>query len=187
MVRSWLASFSILMLVIALGCGDVDPITPEASEDEIAISNVITQRWMRGYMTEDVELYESAFWKDGFLYYSDMGTPTDPSDFVQFDDIRDELDSARRVFDRYQDIEIEVSEPEITMLSEVKAVVRNHYKIQGFVADGTSLEGGYTGWYAEGDNEFTFEKRKSPDGKLEWRITEWLDEAVHPDDIDNEA
>lgn len=186
MSRMWLVMLSTLMAVM-LGCGDVTSVIPERSEDEIAISNVITQRWMRGYMTEDVELYESAYWAEGFEYKSDMGTPTDPGDDLLFDNIDDELRSARNIFESYQDLEIEVSEPEITIVSDDKAVVRNHYKIQGFVADGTSLEGGYNGWYAEGDNEFTFERREAPDGTLEWRITQWQDEAVNPEDIDNEA
>ena len=187
MLKFWLGPVCFLLLIFAIGCGDVDQIEKPQSEDEIAISNVIKQRWQRGYMTEDLELYQSAYWAEGFLYRSDMGTPTDPSDDVIFDDIRDELESAKRVFSAYQDIEIEISDPDITLVGDNKAIVRNHYKIQGFVADGTSLEGGYTGWYAEGDNEFTFEKREAPDGTVEWRITQWIDEAVNPADIDNEA
>ena len=56
--------------------------------------------------------------------------------------------------------------------------VRNHYRIQGFVLDGEAFVGEFTGWYAEGDNLFIFEKR---DG--EWRITEWHDESFNDEEI----
>lgn len=173
---------ALLMTTIAtlwLGCGDTDEVD-SVDGAELAISDVLTGRWQRGYMTEDVTLYQSAYWEDGFQYHADMGTPTDPSDDVIFDDLSVELDSAMAVFARYQDIEIEVTEPEIELMDESTAVVRQHYRIQGFVSDGTSLEGGYTGWYAEGDSEFTFEQREAADGSTEWRIASWLDEATPP-------
>ena len=131
-------------------------------------------------------MYMSAFWEDGFLYVSDMGTMADKTDDVIFDDIRIERDSAKHVFDSYQDIEIELSEPPEIQLNtdRTRAEVRNHYRIQGFVADGNSLEGGYTGWFAEGNNIFTFELRKSEGSdKQEWRITEWKDEAYSEEQI----
>ena len=37
-----------------------------------------------------------------------------------------------------------------------------------------SLEGGFIGWFAEGDNRLTFEFRQG-----EWRITKWLDDAFN--------
>ena len=40
-----------------------------------------------------------------------MGTPDDATDDVKFDDIREERESAIRVFSLYQDIEIELDEP----------------------------------------------------------------------------
>ena len=110
-----------------------------------------------------------------------MGTPDDATDDVKFDDIREERDSAIRVFSLYQDIEIELEEPpEVELNAERnRAEVRVHYRIQGFVADGVSLEGGYTGWYAEGDNLFIFELRNG-----EWRILEWIDEAFSEEKIE---
>ena len=126
-------------------------------------------------MTENLELYLSAFWDDGFLFHSDMGTPEDASDDVSFTDIQEERDSAVRVFERFDDIEIEISALEIKMVSESQAIARHHYRIQGFVAEGERLEGGFTGWFAEGDNEFTFERRRTADGQMEWRITKWMD------------
>lgn len=168
----------LVILTFFMGCGNVDKfqVTPE---DNLEINKVL-KRWREGYETEDVETYISAFWSQGFRYISDMGTDGDKTDDLLFDDIRDERDSATHVFTRFQDIEIELSIPPEIVVTEdgTGAEVRNHYRIQAFVADGESLEGGFTGWFAEGDNLFVFEKR---DG--EWRITEWHDEAYNDAEI----
>ena len=156
--------------------GKIQTISPE---ELLAISDVL-DRWREGYETESIETYLSAYWPQEFRYASDMGTDGDNTDDLVFDDIRDERDSAIRVFGQFQDIEIELSSPpEISMNEDgTTAEVWNHYRIQGFVADGQLLEGGFTGWYAEGGNLFIFKKR---DG--EWRITEWHDEAFNLQEI----
>ena len=176
-----------LLLVFSLltSCGDVSSVTKVQSK-ELVLINQVLKNWREGYQSEDLDRYMSAFWEDGFLYVSDMGTDADKTDDVIFDDIRDERDSAQRVFARFQDIEIELSEPPEIQLNadRTRAEVRNHYRIQGFVADGDSLEGGYTGWFAEGNNVFTFELRTNEDSdKQEWRITEWRDEAFSEEQI----
>ena len=176
-----------LLLVFSLltSCGDVSSVTKVQSK-ELVLINQVLKNWREGYQSEDLDRYMSAFWEDGFLYVSDMGTMNDKTDDVIFDDIRDERDSAQRVFARFQDIEIELSEPPEIQLNpdRTRAEVRNHYRIQGFVADGDSLEGGYTGWFAEGNNIFTFELRTDQDSdQQEWRITEWKDEAYSEEQI----
>ena len=175
-----------LLLVFSLltSCGDVGSVTKVQSK-ELVLINQVLKNWREGYQSEDLDRYMSAFWEDGFLYVSDMGTDADKTDDVIFDDIRDERDAAQRVFARFQDIEIELSEPPEIQLNtdRTRAEVRNHYRIQGFVADGSSLQGGHTGWFAEGDNVFTFELRTNKDGKQEWRITEWKDEAYSEEQI----
>ena len=176
-----------LLLVFSLlaSCGDVSSVTKVQSK-ELVLINQVLKNWREGYQSEDLDRYMSAFWEDGFLYVSDMGTDADKTDDVIFDDIRDERDSAQRVFARFQDIEIELSEPPEIQLNadRTRAEVRNHYRIQGFVADGDSLEGGFTGWFAEGNNIFTFELRTSKDSDTqEWRITEWRDEAYSEEQI----
>ena len=52
------------------------------------ISPFVRLLWEKGtaYENEDVDAYISVFWEEGFRYYSDMGTPDDLSDFVEFDD-----------------------------------------------------------------------------------------------------
>ena len=168
-----------ILLFCFTGCGDVDKFNATLPEDRLAINGVL-KRWREGYETEDIEMYMNTYWAQGFRYVSDMGTDGDKTDDLIFDDIRDERDSAIRVFRKYQDIEIELSKPpEVQMNKEGdEAEVRNHYRIQGFVADGESLEGGYTGWFAEGDSLFIFQKRDE-----EWRITEWHDEAFNDEEI----
>ena len=174
----------LLTLGVLASCGDVSSVTKVQSKERVLINQVLKD-WREGYQGEDLDRYMGAFWEDGFLYVSDMGTRDDKTDDVIFDDIRDERDSAQRVFARFQDIEIELSEPPEVQLNtdRTRAEVRNHYRIQGFVADGVSLEGGYTGWFAEGNNVFTFELRTDGDSEQEWRITEWRDEAYSEEQI----
>ena len=148
-------------------------------EDHLAINGVL-KRWREGYEIEDIETYMSAYWSQGFRYVGDFGTEGDKTDDLVFDDIRDERDAAIRVFSQFQDVKLELTVPaQITVIEEnTRVEVRNHYRIQGFVPDGESFEGEFTGWYAEGDNLFIFEKR---DG--DWRITEWYDEAFKAEEI----
>ena len=185
MLESFARALCLLVIsILIVGCGDVDPVDVPLTGEELTIVAVL-KKWRTGYENEDVDTYISTFWADGFLYNSDLGTD-DKTDDVEFTDIRDERESAIRVFSRYQDLEIELSEPPEFTFNEDKtrAEVRNHYRIQGFVADGESLEGGYTGWYAEGDSNFIFELRENPaTQKKEWRITEWWDEAFTEEEI----
>lgn len=175
----------LLVCSVLISCGDVSSVTKVQSK-ELVLINQVLKNWREGYQSEDLDRYMSAFWEDGFLYVSDMGTDNDKTDDVIFDDIRDERDAAQRVFARFQDIEIELSEPPEIQLNtdRTRAEVRNHYRVQGFVADGDSLEGGYTGWFAEGNNVFTFELRTNQGAnQQEWRITEWRDEAYSEEQI----
>lgn len=185
MLESFVRALCLLVIsILIVGCGDVDPVDVPLTGEELTIVAVL-KKWRTGYENEDVDTYIGTFWTDGFLYNSDLGTD-DKTDDVEFTDIREERESAIRVFSRYQDLEIELSEPPEFMFNEDKtrAEVRNHYRIQGFVADGESLEGGYTGWYAEGDSNFIFELRENPASKKkEWRISEWWDEAFTEEEI----
>ena len=170
----------ILLVVYLMGCGDADKVGQVPPEDFLEINKVL-DRWRQTYETEDVDAYINTFWEVGFLYVSDWGTDGDKTDDLEFDDIRQERDAATRVFEKFQDIEIELSvPPEIRMTDDAGtlAEVRNHYRIQLFISDGHSLEGGFQGVYAEGDSLFIFEKRNN-----EWRIAEWHDEAFSEEEI----
>ncbi len=145
----------LILLVCFIGCGGGADKGPPIPENLLQISNILDQ-WRKGYETEDVNTYIGTFSEEGFFYIADMGTDADKTDDVEFDDIRQERAAATRVFERFQDIKIELSSPpEVSMNDDgTEAEVRNHYRIQFFVSDGYALEGGYSGAYAEGDNIF---------------------------------
>ena len=187
MHRGFLMTSGFLFLaVMFIGCGDVEPITKPPPPEVAEISAVLKDRWKKGYETEDLELYMSSFLKEGYFYWSDMATDNDVSDDVIFDSWDEERDSAIKVFKNYRNIELEISEPpEVKILNEekTKAEVRNHYKIQFYVPEGTSLPGGYEAYYAEGDNIFIFDYRDNGNGKWEWRITEWRQNEYTEEEI----
>jgi hypothetical protein len=174
--RSCLTISSLFFIVILIGCGDVEPVQKPPPPEVAEISSVLRDRWKQGYETEDLELYMSSFWRDGYFYWSDMATDNKVDDDVIFDNLDEERDSAIRVFKNYRNIELEISEPpEVKIIDDnrTKAEVRNHFKIQFYVPEGTSLPGGYEAYYAEGDNTFIFDYRDNGKGQKEWRITEW--------------
>ena len=181
-----LISGFLLFTALLIGCGDVEPITKPPPPEVAEISAVLRDRWKQGYETEDLELYMSSFWEKGYFYWSDMATDNNVEDDVIFDSWEEERDSAIRVFKNYRNIELEISEPpEVKILNDdkTKAEVRNHYKIQFYVPEGTSLPGGYEAYYAEGDNIFIFELRDSENGQTEWRITEWRQNEYTEEEI----
>jgi hypothetical protein len=175
-------AYVIVFSVMMTGCGNGDDDALEA-EIEQEIQHVITNRWQQGYILEDLLLYESAYWAEGFHYESNMGTPLDPSDDFVTDNLKDELECARVIFAQYQDIKIEISAPVVKLMGDTEALVQNHYKIQGFAENSVLTDGKHMGWYAEGDNEFTFEQRRAESGALEWRIAQWFDRAINPRDM----
>ena len=173
-------------VVLIIGCGDVEPVEQPLPPEVAEINKVLKDRWKQGYETEDLELYMSSFWEEGYFYWSDYATDDNIDDDIIFDEWEEERDSAIRVFSKYRNIEIEISEPpEVKILSddETRAEVRNHYKIQLFVPEGTSLPGGYEALYAEGDNIFIFDFRQNSSGQEEWRITEWRQNEYTEEEI----
>lgn len=165
-------------IVEEIGPPEAEAVEPEVEPIQAAIDGVL-ERLREGYEKEDVELYLSAFWIDGFRYTSDMATPHDRFDDVIFDDLKSEGQSAARVFARYQDIGLQIFSPaKIVSKAPERIEAMTHYRVQAFVNDGHTLEGGFLAWYAEGDARFTFEFRDE-----EWRITKWLDEAFDPQEL----
>ena len=170
------------------GNDEVNGINQHNESSEIHDINEINQlfkAFVTSYETEDVDWYISVFWADGFLYVSDMGTPNDTTDDVRFNDIREERDSAIRVFSLYRNFQIELVYPLEVEWNEsrTRAEVRTHYEITAFVGDGVTLEGGHDSWYTEGDFLFVLEKRPNW-RQCEWRISEWFDKAIHKERID---
>ncbi len=185
--RSFLMIFIFISLIVVLiSCGDVDVLTKPPPQEVAEISAVLKDRWKQGYETEDLELYMSSFWKDGYFYWSDMATDSVDDDVI-FDQWDQERESAIKVFKNYRNIELEITDPPgVKILDEARtqAEVTNHYKIQFYVPEGTSLPGGYEAYYAEGDNTFIFDYRDVGNGKKEWRITQWRDNALSAEEIE---
>lgn len=156
---------------------EIDPPEAEVVEADMnpiqdAIDEVL-ERISEGYENEDLDLYLSAFWIDGFHYTSDMATPHDRFDDVTIDELKREGQSAARVFENFQNIGLKIFRPaQIIDAAPERIEAMTHYRIQAFVNDGHALEGGFLAWYAEGDARFTFEFRQE-----EWRITKWSDDA----------
>jgi len=152
------------------------------------INAVLTDKLKRGYETEDLELYMSSFWDEGYFYWSDMATD-DVGDDVVFEHWEQERDSAIAVFRDYRNIQLGISEPpEVNILNEggTKAAVRNHYRIRLHIPEGTSLPGGYQSCCAEGDNIFLFDLKDNGNGQQEWRITEWRQNEYNKEEIDRD-
>ncbi len=151
---------------------EAEVLEPDVEPIQDAIDGVL-ERLREGYEKEDIDLYLSAFWIDGFRYTSDMATPHDRFDDVIFDELKTEGESAGRVFARFQDIRLHIFSPaQIVRAAPARIEAVTHYRVQAFANDGHALEGGFLAWYAEGDARFTFEFREE-----EWRITNWLDDA----------
>ena len=150
--------------------------------------NQLLNRWRTAYENEDVDAYISFFSPGEFLYVSDMGTPDDTTDDVKFDNIREERESAIRVFSLYQNIQIEfVNPPEVKFdESRTRAEVRIHYEITGFVRDGVTLKGGHDSWYTEGVFIFVLQRVLNRGG-CQWRITRWFDKAINKERVDKIA
>jgi len=176
----------LLLIILLSGCGDVEPITKPPDPEVAEINSVLKDRFKRGLETEDLDLYMSSFWKEGYFYWSDMATDDNVGDDVVFEDWEQERESAINIFEEYRNIELEMSEPpDVNILNEERtaAEVRNHYKVQFYVPEGTSLPGGYEAYYAEGDNIFRFDFKDSGAGKQEWRITEWRQHEFNEQEI----
>lgn len=177
---------SVLTIVILLlSCGEDEDIEiPE--EDEKQITQVLRERWKKGYdsrhwgpskseQEERVRTYMSAFWPDDFSHEF-------PNSSINFkiDSIDDEKECVRDVFQKFDKIKLEISEPpDIEPISEQIAEVTNEYYIQFRTSDGYA-------YYAEGKNIFTFEKKDDGWSEEEnnlWRISKWVDEATSPKEI----
>ena len=167
---TFLAKCALLLIVgLFLSCGEDN--TPGDSSDDV-IHEIVDRRWKVGYERKNIDLYLSAFWPDNFLHTSDNGTPKDAIDDLSITNIKMEEEYTKQVFDRFKNIVIEYSEFEPDFLPDGTAQVRIHYKISCYIEDEDY------GYYAEGNNIFTFEQKQN-----EWRIKEWKDEAYSPENI----
>ena len=182
------AAALLLSVLCALGCETkrtVVQLSPE-SLALIAINDVLQQRWLKGIMTEDIDLYMSSYWADGFVYIADLGTPH-PDDDVIYDDIAQEREAMIRIFDRYRvEMDIEFPSSALSLNDEnTRYEARSRYEFYIKLEAGT-LEGGHTGGKGSGENQFIFEERLNPEtNQLEWRIVEYYDYGDSPEDSED--
>jgi hypothetical protein len=183
MFRVLLFICTVLVVIPFLSCEDANNVSNSENESqtssqnsngkEIAIMEVLYERWQKGYQDEDIEKYKTALWLD-FQHVLDDETILN---------IKEEEEAAERVFSEFKDIIIEISDIKINFLSETKAKVETDYKIQLLLQDIASDDCVYEGYYAEGKNTFTFRFDTTDDGVSEWRIARWEDKAFGSDEI----
>lgn len=182
------AAALLLSVLCALGCGERKRAIAPWSPDSLAlaaINDVLQERWLKGIMTEDIDLYMSSYWADGFVYVSDRGTPH-PDDDIIFDDIAQEREAMIRLFNRYRlEIDIEFPSSALSLNDEyTRYEARSRYEFFGEAQFGT-LEGISPNVKGSGENQFVFEERLNPEtSQLEWRIVEYYDFSDSSEDVE---
>ena len=159
--------------------GEGDEVNGTQQNNEVSEIHELLNRWETSYEAGDIGAYMSIL-DAGFTYVADMGTPNNSNDDVKWG-YRDERESALRVFSLYRNIQIKLVYPLEVELNEsrTRAEVRTRYEITALVRDGVSLEGGYDGWYVEGDFLFVLQKTVQNRLVCQWRIISWFDKAIY--------
>lgn len=139
-----------------------------------AIRNILYEYWQVGYQQKETDKYMTAFSAD-FEHVLDNGKTLSK--------VEEEL-NANNVFNRFETIVIELSEPAVFDLrsNPEKPTVTANYRIQ-FALDlknEASDNCVYEGYYAEGKSTFTFEFNEQEN---EWRILKWVDESYDRNEI----
>ncbi len=180
MFRTLLCICIALVIIPLLSCDNANNVSQtndesqnssqNSDENKLEILRVLNERWKEGYEEgnpDNIEKYMKSFWPE-FQHVLDDGTILN---------IKEEEEATKRVFDKFKEIVMEIPDPTIDFLSETKAEVKTSYKIQFILKDNTSDQCVYEGYYAEGENTFTFRFDTTEDGKNEWRIARWKDKA----------
>ena len=149
------------------------PCISEAADDLTAINTVLTT-FERGYEGRDVEQYMSVFSSKEYEYVSDMTTPDDPSDDIRLTGIKSERRAAVRVFNNYENIDLEITDPEITINGST-AQVKNEIKIVFVVFKKPNVPESY---YAASSNLFFLKKFNG-----DWKIIRWQQHEVSAEEL----
>lgn len=145
-----------------------DAILPPTPEE--AIHGILLDRWVNGYSRRDLSLYATAYWQDEFVYHSDNSTP-DPRDDIEVYGFSTEGKSARRIFDRFDNINMTISDVRFEPVSSDAGSIRVHLRYQILLGYADNRENPQR---ASGESVLTFAKREK-----EWRIIRW-DEYSDP-------
>ena len=118
----------------------------------------------QGYEKRDVEKYISVFSDQEYEYVADMTTPDDPSDDIRLVGAESERRAAIRVFGTYENIDLEMTDPEIKVDGD-SAEAKSEIEILFVTFKRPDVPGSY---YAASSNTFSLRKAKG-----EWKIVHW--------------
>jgi hypothetical protein len=94
-----------LLIASSLCVGDI--------KDDVLEIRELLLTLEQGYEKRDVERYISVFSDEEYEYVADMTTPDDPSDDIRLVGAESERRAAIRVFGTYENIDLEMTDPEI--------------------------------------------------------------------------
>jgi len=155
------------ILIVSLPC------ISQAADDLTAIRELLLTL-ERGYEEQDVEEYMSVFSDEEYEYVSDMTTPEDPSDDIHLMGIESERRAAVRVFSAYENIDLDMTDPEIKIDGDT-AEARDESKIVLVVFKEPNVPESY---YAASSNTFSLKKLN---GK--WSIIRWQQYEVSAEEL----
>lgn len=128
----------------------------------------------RGYEGRDVEEYISVFSDEEYEYISDVTTPDDPSDDIHLLGAESERRAAIRIFKTYEYIDLEMTDPEITINGD-SAEVKNEIKLAIVAFEKANVPSIY---YAVSLNSFSVQKIKGG-----WKITRWQQHELSAEEL----
>jgi HEAT repeat protein len=163
----------ILSFVYCVLCMVSLPCIGGTGDDLMAIRELLLTL-EQGYEERDVEKYVSVFSDEEYEYISDMTTPDDPSDDIRLLGAESERRAAIRVFGAYKNIDLETTDPEITMDGD-SAEARNEIEIVFVGFENPHVPAVY---YAASLNTFSLRRIK---GK--WRIARWQQHEMSVEEL----
>ncbi|MFC1719459.1 HEAT repeat domain-containing protein, partial [Candidatus Poribacteria bacterium] len=140
------------------------PCIGETEDDLVAIQELLLTL-EKGFEEKNVEKYVSVFSHEEYEYYSDMATPDDPADDPHIFGVERERSSAARAFKAVEQIDLEMTDPDIAIIDDVSAEARSEYRIAFIVSEKPNIPKVLC---AGGEQLFSL--RRS-DGK--WKIVRW--------------
>jgi HEAT repeat protein len=145
----------------------------EAKDDVLRIQELLLT-FEQGYEERDVDKYISVFSDEEYEYVADMTTPDDPSDDIRLVGVESERRAAIRVFGVYENIDLEMTDPEIKVHGD-SAEARSEIEILFVTFKKSNVPGSY---YAASSNTFSLRKAK---GK--WKIVHWKQNDIPAEEL----
>jgi len=144
------------------------------SVDDLTAIRELLLTLERGYEERDVEKYVTIFSDEEYEYASDMTTPDDPSDDIHLLGKLREMRAAIRVFRAYKNIDLETTDPDITIDGD-SAEARNKIDIVFVEFENPHIPDIY---YAASLNTFSLKKIKG-----EWKVVRWQQHEMSAEEL----